>query len=93
MKINLRITVLLVLIILVSSTLQAQEEKEIRASLKAGVSQTIGIDTDITISFSRPGVKGILPEAAIGYARINLEQGALERNLENEYRCLSGRTA
>jgi hypothetical protein len=41
----------------VSSTAFAQEKK-IRASLPASVSQTIGVDTEITIDFSRPGVKG-----------------------------------
>ena len=58
MKHIIRFTAILVLILLVSSSLQAQQEKKPRPSLKAGVSQTIGIDTDITINFSRPGVKG-----------------------------------
>ncbi len=31
---------------------------KIRASLKAGLSQTIGLDTNIELVFSRPGVKG-----------------------------------
>lgn len=31
---------------------------EIRPSLAASVSQRLGVDTDITINFSRPGVKG-----------------------------------
>lgn len=39
------------------STLIAQGQK-IRPSLKASVSQRLGIDTDITIVYSRPGVKG-----------------------------------
>ena len=34
------------------------QEKKIRASLPASVSQTIGLDTEITLDFSRPGVKG-----------------------------------
>ena len=34
------------------------QEKEVRASLKASVMQRIGVDTDITIVYSRPGVKG-----------------------------------
>lgn len=34
------------------------KEGEIRASLKAGVSQTIGEDTKIEMVYSRPGVKG-----------------------------------
>jgi uncharacterized protein YuzE len=32
--------------------------KEVRKSLKASVTQTLGIDTNITIDYSRPGVKG-----------------------------------
>jgi hypothetical protein len=34
------------------------QEKKIRASLPASVSQTIGVDTEIAIDYSRPGVKG-----------------------------------
>lgn len=34
------------------------QDKEVRASLKASVMQRIGLDTDITIVYSRPGVKG-----------------------------------
>lgn len=41
----------------VSSTAFAQEKK-VRPSLHASVSQTIGVDTDITFDYSRPGVKG-----------------------------------
>jgi hypothetical protein len=41
----------------VSDTAFAQEKK-VRASLMASVSQTLGLDTEITIDFSRPGVKG-----------------------------------
>lgn len=36
---------------------KAQDDKP-RASLKASVMQRIGVDTDITIEYSRPGVKG-----------------------------------
>lgn len=39
------------------SETQAQDN-EVRASLKASVMQRIGVDTDITIVYSRPGVKG-----------------------------------
>jgi len=42
---------------MVSDTAFAQEKK-VRASLKASVSQTLGLDTEVTIDFSRPGVKG-----------------------------------
>lgn len=38
------------------STTSAQGDK-IRKSLKANVSQRLGVDTDITIDYSRPGVK------------------------------------
>ena len=44
------------LLILPSTTL-AQKDK-VRPSLKASVLQRLGIDTDITIEYSRPGVKG-----------------------------------
>jgi hypothetical protein len=43
--------------ILLNSTLFAQDKK-IRVSLKASVTQRLGADTDITIDYSRPGVKG-----------------------------------
>ncbi|MBI9072517.1 MAG: DUF2911 domain-containing protein [Melioribacteraceae bacterium] len=56
-KTVLPIYLLLVLALLFSESLQAQNNK-VRLSLKAGVSQTIGVDTDITIVYSRPGVKG-----------------------------------
>ncbi len=42
----------------VTSSAQMQKAKKPRLSLKAGVYQRIGVDTDINISFSRPGVKG-----------------------------------
>jgi len=38
--------------------LDAQKEVKPQPSQKAAVIQRIGIDTDITISYSRPGVKG-----------------------------------
>jgi len=41
-----------------ASTAFGQKEKKPRLSLKAGVYQRIGVDTDINISYSRPGVKG-----------------------------------
>jgi hypothetical protein len=45
--------------ILISSSLSAQPKNDKpRASLNASVSQTIGVDTDIKIVYSRPGVKG-----------------------------------
>ena len=56
-----RSTVLSLVIVLavgfaVSSTAFAQEKK-VRASLPASVSQTIGVDTVVTFDYSRPGVK------------------------------------
>jgi len=43
--------------LVVSDSAYAQEKK-VRASLPASVSQTLGVDTEITIDYSRPGVKG-----------------------------------
>jgi len=40
------------------SAMVAQKEIKPRPSKKAAVTQRIGFDTDITISYSRPGVKG-----------------------------------
>ena len=45
-------------LLMISTTLTAQNNDKPRPSLKAGVSQRIGVDTDIAISYSRPGVKG-----------------------------------
>ncbi len=44
------------LLILPSSTFA--QGNRVRASLKAGVMQRLGLDTDITIEYGRPGVKG-----------------------------------
>lgn len=44
------------LLILPSTTFA--QESQVRPSLKASVMQRLGIDTDITIEYSRPGVKG-----------------------------------
>lgn len=57
-----RFAVIIGLAVLFSSLWQdeavAQEKKEVRASLRASAMQRIGVDTDITIVYSRPGVKG-----------------------------------
>lgn len=58
MKLRIYIVALFSLAVLISSSILAQQNDKPRASLKAGVSQRIGIDTDIKIDFSRPGVKG-----------------------------------
>lgn len=50
------ILILSVLLILPSTTFT--QEKRVRKSLMASVMQRLGIDTDITIVYSRPGVKG-----------------------------------
>lgn len=44
--------------LLMSASVTAQQDKKPRKSLKASVSQTIGVDTKIEIVYSRPGVKG-----------------------------------
>ncbi len=40
------------------SSLTFAQGKKVRPSLAASVTQRIGVDTDITINYSRPGVKG-----------------------------------
>ena len=47
---------LLFFLLYTPSTSQAQEKK-VRPSLKASVAHRLGVDTDITIDYSRPGVK------------------------------------
>lgn len=54
-----RITfVMLSAVLLISMTLSAQKESKPLSSKKAAVTQRIGVDTDLTISYSRPGVRG-----------------------------------
>jgi len=48
----------LVLSFLLTSIPVFSQPGKVRKSLKAGVSQTLGVDTEITIIYSRPGVKG-----------------------------------
>jgi len=48
----------LVLALVLALPSAAQEAKKIPASLKASVMQRLGTDVDITIVYSRPGVKG-----------------------------------
>ena len=52
------LTVVFSFLIILSITTIAQQDNKPRQSLKASISQRIGIDNDITIIFSRPGVKG-----------------------------------
>jgi len=58
MNFNFSLTLVIVFVLMAAISSQAQKEKKPRPSLKASVAQTIGIDTDIVIDFSRPGVKG-----------------------------------
>jgi len=61
MRLFFRTAVLLSVLLLLaaSDSLQAQQQQQrIRPSLGASVSQTLGVDTKITITYSRPGVKG-----------------------------------
>jgi hypothetical protein len=48
--------ILTILMILPSTTFA--QRNQVRASLKASVMQVLGVDTEITITYSRPGVKG-----------------------------------
>lgn len=48
----------LIFILSITASGQMEKAKKPRLSLKAGVYQRIGVDTDINISYSRPGVKG-----------------------------------
>ncbi len=58
-KFNLSVGVFWTALLLLSTAMvvQAQNDRP-RPSLAASVSQRIGVDTDITIAYSRPGVKG-----------------------------------
>ena len=59
MKLQYIKTFMVILIsLLFTFTTQAQQNNKPRPSLHASVSQRIGVDTDITIDYSRPGVKG-----------------------------------
>jgi len=49
---------LIIAFLLVFSYLSFAQEDTVRPSLKASVSQRLGVDTDITLDYSRPGVKG-----------------------------------
>jgi hypothetical protein len=54
---DLIIVVIISIVVAMSSIAQAQDD-EVRKSLPASVTQKIGVDTDVTFDFSRPGVKG-----------------------------------
>jgi hypothetical protein len=60
MQLFFRVTPLALVAVLFSvfqADLSAQAQR-VRPSLKASVSQVLGVDTNITIQYSRPGVKG-----------------------------------
>jgi hypothetical protein len=50
--------VLILALVLVLPPYAAAQGAQVRSSLKAGVMQRLGVDTDITIEYGRPGVKG-----------------------------------
>ena len=56
-RLSIIISLVLILSFVLVSTTFAQRS-EVRPSLKASVTQRLGKDTDITIDYSRPGVKG-----------------------------------
>ncbi|RPI21664.1 MAG: DUF2911 domain-containing protein, partial [Acidobacteria bacterium] len=61
MQLYFRVTALSVVAVLLSVfqfDLSAQAPQQVRPSLGASVSQTLGVDSKITIAYSRPGVKG-----------------------------------
>ena len=47
-----------VFVLFIFSTITLAQDTKPRPSLKAGVTQRLGVDTDISIDYSRPGVKG-----------------------------------
>ena len=51
-------TVVISFLLILSVTTFAQQDNKPRLSLKASVTQRIGVNNDITIIYSRPGVKG-----------------------------------
>ena len=56
-RLSIVVSLALLLSCLLASTSYAQRNR-VRASLKASVTQRLGVETDITIDYSRPGVKG-----------------------------------
>lgn len=50
--------ILILSFLLILSSTSFAQRGEVRLSLKASVMQRLGVDTDITIVYSRPGVKG-----------------------------------
>ena len=56
--INLSSPLLILSFFLILPSVTSAQEKQVRPSLKASVMQRLGVNTDITIVYSRPGVKG-----------------------------------
>ncbi len=57
MRLSAYLITAMIISALLSNTYSQQKEDKVRISPKASVSQTVGF-TDVTISYSRPGVKG-----------------------------------
>jgi hypothetical protein len=57
-RISIISSILILAFLLILPSTSFAQEKEVRKSLKASVMQRLGVDTDITIEYSRPGVKG-----------------------------------
>ncbi|MBN1223127.1 MAG: DUF2911 domain-containing protein [Candidatus Aminicenantes bacterium] len=57
-RISFAILTLMVFVFMVFPSSGLAQKNEVQKSLKAGVTQRLGIDTDVTIDYSRPGVKG-----------------------------------
>ena len=55
---SMGLVLVLALVLVLPSAVSAQGPGKVRPSLKASVMQRLGVDTDITIEYSRPGVKG-----------------------------------
>jgi len=57
LKISFLLSIIVIVSLIISQTSSQEGEKKVRVSPKAGIMQTVGL-ADITISYSRPGVKG-----------------------------------
>jgi hypothetical protein len=57
-RLNIMGLVLILSFLLILPSATFAQRNQVRASLKASTMQRLGIDTDITIEYSRPGVKG-----------------------------------
>ena len=55
---NIRVVIAMIGVFFLLIGLSHAQQGKVRASLKASITQRLGVDTDITIDYSRPGVKG-----------------------------------